>query len=269
MEKIKMLGTGAAMVTKCYNTCFALSKDNNEHFLVDTGGGNTILSNLEKLDISVDKIHHVFISHSHNDHITGIFWIIRAVSQSILDGNYQGDLHIYCSEDVESVIRTVSGLLLQKKFVKFIDDRIIFVPVTDCCRHVILGYDLAFFNIKSDKQIQYGFTMILECGKKLAFLGDEPYRDAIHDPVVDSDYLLHEAFCLHSDRDVFKPYEKFHATVKDACINASSLNVKNLILYHTVDNNLEDRRSSYLQEGRKYFSGNIIVPDDLDIIELV
>ncbi|HEX9026900.1 MAG TPA: MBL fold metallo-hydrolase, partial [Clostridium sp.] len=30
MEKINILGTGSAMVTKCYNTCFTLSKD-DEH----------------------------------------------------------------------------------------------------------------------------------------------------------------------------------------------------------------------------------------------
>ena len=47
MEKLRMLGTGSAMVTKCYNTCFTISNnEENEYFLVDAGGGNTILSNL-------------------------------------------------------------------------------------------------------------------------------------------------------------------------------------------------------------------------------
>ena len=41
--EIIMLGTGSAMVTKCYNTCFAL-RNRNEYFLVDAGGGNGILS---------------------------------------------------------------------------------------------------------------------------------------------------------------------------------------------------------------------------------
>lgn len=31
-----MLGTGNAMVTKCYNTCFAL-RNEEEYFLVDAG----------------------------------------------------------------------------------------------------------------------------------------------------------------------------------------------------------------------------------------
>lgn len=43
MEKIIILGTGNAAVTKCYNTCFAIQNE-DEYFLVDTGGGNGILT---------------------------------------------------------------------------------------------------------------------------------------------------------------------------------------------------------------------------------
>ena len=53
MELI-MLGTGSAMVTKCYNTCFALRRE-EEYFLVDAGGGNGILSQLEKAEIDYKR----------------------------------------------------------------------------------------------------------------------------------------------------------------------------------------------------------------------
>ncbi len=42
--QLTMLGTGNALVTECYNTCFVLS-EGQEHFLVDTGGGNRIILN--------------------------------------------------------------------------------------------------------------------------------------------------------------------------------------------------------------------------------
>lgn len=45
--KLIMLGTGNALVTKCYNTCFVF-ENQNQYFLVDGGGGNTLLSQLEK-----------------------------------------------------------------------------------------------------------------------------------------------------------------------------------------------------------------------------
>lgn len=39
MEKLNILGTGAAMTLDCYNTCFTLENNEGEHILVDTGGG--------------------------------------------------------------------------------------------------------------------------------------------------------------------------------------------------------------------------------------
>lgn len=63
-----ILGTGNATVTRCYNTCFALKRD-NEILLVDAGGGNGILSQLEKANIPLSDIHEIFVTHAHTDHI--------------------------------------------------------------------------------------------------------------------------------------------------------------------------------------------------------
>ena len=46
------------------------------------------------------------------------------------------------------------------------------------------------------------------------------------------------------------------------------LNVPNLILYHTEDDNIERRKALYTAEGRLYYKGNLYVPDDLECIEL-
>ena len=46
MRKLTMLGTGNAMVTKCYNTCFYVTLDDGALFLTDAGGGNGILRQL-------------------------------------------------------------------------------------------------------------------------------------------------------------------------------------------------------------------------------
>ena len=64
-----------------------------------------------------------------------------------------------------------------------------------------------------------------------------------------STWLLHEAFCLSSQSEIFHPYEKHHSTVKDACQLAEKLQVKNLILYHTEDQNILKRKELYSKEG--------------------
>ena len=79
--KLTMLGTGNALVTECYNTCFVLS-DEYGHFLVDGGGGNTVLSQLKKAGIDLMDVHEIFVTHKHVDHIMGIVWVIRIICQN-------------------------------------------------------------------------------------------------------------------------------------------------------------------------------------------
>ena len=54
----------------------------------------------------------------------------------------------------------------------------------------------------------------------------------------------------------------------DACETAQCLGVKNLILYHTEDKNLSRRKGLYIAEGKPWFSGNLYVPEDLEIFKL-
>lgn len=267
MEKLIVLGTGNAAVTKCYNTCFAI-QNNNEYFLVDAGGGNGILTQLERAGIKVKDIHHIFISHEHTDHVLGVVWMIRMIGTAMNKGEYDGELRIYCHEELVDTVETISRLTVAKKFFRFVGNRILLVPVKDKEVVHIMNYDVQFFDICSEKTKQYGFTTQLVNGKKFTFIGDEYYRECEYPYAKDADWFLHEAFCLYRDRDIFKPYEKYHATVKEACENATKLGVKNLILYHTEDTNLTERKANYSQEGREYFKGPLFVPDDLEVVEL-
>ena len=105
-------------------------------------------------------------------------------------------------------------------------------------------------------------------GEKLTCCGDEPYNECEKKYAENSKWLLHEAFCLYDQADVFRPYEKHHSTAKDASELAEQLGVKNLILYHTEDKNIARRKQLYTEEGRKYFHGSLYVPEDLEKIEL-
>ena len=73
---------------------------------------------------------------------------------------------------------------------------------------------------------------------------------------------------IYGHADIFHPYEKHHSTVKDACELAEQLHVKNLLLYHTEDRNLAKRKELYTEEGKRYYYGNLYVPDDLEKISL-
>ncbi len=264
-EELIILGTGNATVTKCYNTCFVL-KNENELFLVDTGGGNGILSQLEKAHLPLNQIHHIFISHEHTDHLLGIVWLIRMIATKMKQQTYQGNLTIYCHEELVDTIITITKLTIQQKFFNYIGNRILFCKVSDGITKEILGYGVTFFDINSSKAKQFGFVTNLHNGERLCFLGDEPYNPSEYIYANECDWLLHEAFCLYRDRDIYRPYEKHHATVKEACEVGSTLCAKNLILYHTEDKNIQNRKELYTEEGKAYYSGNLLIPNDLDII---
>ena len=267
MEKLYVFGTGNAAVTRCYNTCFAV-RDEGSFFMVDAGGGNGILRILNDMEVPLDAIHHIFVTHEHSDHILGIIWMVRMIGSRILAGKYQGNLHIYCHDQLTDTIAALCRLTLQGKICRLFGDRILLMPVTDGQTERILDYDVTFFDIHSTKARQFGFTMTLKNGKKFTCAGDEPYNPVCRPYVEGSSWLLHEAFCLYGDRDKYKPYEKHHSTVKDACELAAELNIPNLVLWHTEDDHLARRRETYTAEGRQYYSGNLYVPDDREILDL-
>jgi ribonuclease Z len=132
----------------------------------------------------------------------------------------------------------------------------------------IMDIETQFFDIGSKKQKQFGFRTTLPNGKTLVCLGDEPYKEATKQYAEKCDWLLSEAYCLYSDKDIFKPYEKYHSTALDAGKLAEELNVKNLVLYHTEDTNLMERKIRYTNEAKSAFSGEVFVPNDLDIIQI-
>lgn len=289
--KITMLGTGHAVVTKCYNTCFTI-EENGSHFLVDAGGGNSILRILEEKKISLLSIHDIFVSHAHTDHMLGVIWVLRLIGHMIMAGKYEGELNVYCHKELAHAVETICGFTLPGKVMEEFGRRIRFVAVEDRECHDILGRKVMFFDIHSKKEKQFGFVMNLsaieektiadvskqntcepnieeqniESEKRLVFCGDEPLNETVEELAQDAEWMMHEAFCLYEDREIFKPYEKHHSTAKDASELAERLHVKNLVLYHTEDSKLAMRKELYTAEGGRSFGGNLFVPDDGEVI---
>lgn len=278
MNKITMLGTGNATVTQIYNTCFVLATDTTR-LLVDAGGGNGILSQLKKVDFSISEVHHLFVTHAHTDHVLGVIWVIRMVAQC---KGYEGQLHVYGHDKVMRVIRTIIDMILAKKQLQKVEERVVFHLLEDGDAFEVGDMKLTCFDIHSTKEKQFGFRAELpvegvgsdgsrEVESKpmvLACLGDEPYNPLNRSYVEGADWMMCEAFCLYADRDTFKPYEKCHSTALDAGRLAAELGVKNLILYHTEEKTLSTRKESYTKEAAENFKGKIVVPDDLEEISL-
>ena len=268
-----MLGVGSALTFDHYNTCFVLSDENNS-LLVDAGGGNGVLSQLKRAGIAWQDIHQMFITHHHIDHFMGAVWMVRMVGYACQRNCYEGEFSVYGNADVIGLLESICRQLLNPGELEWIGKSIHLVAVHDGQGIELIGHQATVFDIHSPRLVQYGFVIdISSSGQQpgsryLACCGDEPFHEAAKPYVQGCEWMMHEAFCLHSEREIYKPYNIYHSTVKDACENAANLGVSNLLLYHTEEHTEPNRQALYLEEARRYFSGRIFVPGDLDVIDL-
>lgn len=262
--RLVILGTGNAMATRCYNTCFALCPPGGDILLVDAGGGNGIFRQMEAAALPYERVRHLYLTHGHTDHALGMIWVLRKITALMCAGRYEDDLHVHCHSDAAALLRTICTLMLPGKYTALFDQRVRFHIVADGEQADLLGMAITFFDIHSTKLRQFGFAARLPSGLRLACLGDEPFNPLCGRYVEGCGLLMSEAFCLYADRERFRPYEKHHSTALDAGRIAASLGAESLLLYHTEDETLATRRARYVAEAASVFPGRILVPDDLD-----
>lgn len=266
MDKIIMLGTGNGGTLDLYNTCFVIQNEKG-NFLVDTGGGIEIIKRLKQVGIDYKSLRHIFISHSHTDHILGIFWLFKKMSRNIMHGEINERITIYCNDVVCEAIKGVAKYILPAKLMDAIYSVVDFVVVNDGDTYNIYGNDYTFIDMHAKKDKLCGFECVLN-NKKLAFLGDETLDSSLYEKIRGFDYVMHEAFCLDEEENIFHAYEKNHSTTKSVAEVMNKLDVKNLILFHTEESHKDNRKELYTKEAQSYFNGNVIVPNDLEIIEI-
>lgn len=268
MEKIIVLGTGAGITINCYSLSAILENNKGEYWLIDTGSGNQILNQLVAKNIDISNIHDIFISHRHMDHLWGIIPLLRYIMQQYRKGDYEGIVNIYCEEEIKKIVDMFIKAIFHHNHENLYKQIVKYHLCEDGKKINIIGYEVEAINTESIECTQYGFKTTLNSGKTLAFLGDVPCSKNVYTRIKNSDWVLHEAMCLESQKDKVKPYEKNHSTVKDVATIMETLNIKNLLLWHCIDDDIEMRKKLFTKEAQEYFSGNVYVPDDLDEIEL-
>lgn len=258
MRRLLFLGTGHGMpiASSCSSI---LVEDDENNLLLDAGGGHDLLVNFNKAKYKPTMIRNIFITHYDSDHILGIIPLVRAFHRWAPPQRR----NIFCSPEVKRAIDSLFQYVAKKHYIP-VKEYLNFRVIKNNEVHNISGWEITFFDVKSDKSPQMGCRIKFPDGVKLAFLGDEPLRNHYLDIVKDCDVLIHNAFCLHQQQGLFRPHEKNHSTVREAAINATKINTKKLVLFHLEDKTLKTRKKEYLKEAQAHFSGDIFVPQDLD-----
>lgn len=266
-ERLVMLGTGHATVTRCYNACFLLSAPGC-NLLVDTGGGNGILRQLEDAQIAIPGIDAIFITHAHTDHVLGAVWVLRMIGELVANGAYNRRCSLFGNIQTLDLIYSILYKSLSIAMCRDIMTVVDFIETEDGKTYQLTDtLTIRTFDLHTACP-QIGFRTTLPSGISLACCGDAPLSHISPDDIRNTDWIIAEAFCLESDREKFSPEKISHGTVKETARAAQMLNVSNLVLYHTEDVNLQTRKTRYTEEASQVFQGNTYVPDDLDTIYL-
>ena len=102
-------------------------------------------------------------------------------------------------------------------------------------------------------------------GRKVVYTGDtRPNSQDWKDWGVDADLLIHDA--TYDDSEKERAKEVFHSTAGEAGEVATAIGVHRLALVH--GSSRYTRMASHIQDAQNTFSGEVIAPCDLDMLEL-
>ena len=111
---LTVLGSSSALPTSKRFPTAQVLKVHERFFLIDCGEGTQIQLRRYKLPIS--RIHHIFISHLHGDHVFGLFGLLS--SMNLLGRNTDLTIHAHASmEDIVRYFISVFGTDLQYRIV--------------------------------------------------------------------------------------------------------------------------------------------------------
>lgn len=257
------------MVTEYYNTCFVLRGRDGSLFLTDGGGGGGIMAQFRRAGLDWRDLKGMFVTHCHCDHLLGAVWAVRKLASMLLRKEREDGMSIYALPEVAENLRTICSLTLGPKENSVIAGRCASKP---CATEKHIPWPGArspsLISIRSRPRNSV-FPPAWRPENRFVCLGDEPFDKRCAPYAQGADWLAGEAYCLDSMRGIFQPEKIRHSTVKETAENAERLGAKNLILWHTEDRATFGRRKElFTREARQYYSGNVVVPDDLESIAL-
>ena len=102
--KIQILGCGSALPTTMHNPSSQLVDVNGKLFMIDCGEGTQL--QMRKMGVRIGKLHSIFISHMHGDHVFGLPGLISTLG---LLGR-TAELTIYAHQEMEQFLNSILNL---------------------------------------------------------------------------------------------------------------------------------------------------------------
>jgi ribonuclease Z len=260
MAKLIILGASASQTALHETTSFVVDTGDCK-ILIDAGPG--VVRQLYRAGFSTTEIDLVIITHCHGDHTLGFPYFIWANSAEKLQGKnrvgiipiialpevYKGILDMYTicypsGKPSFSIENWEASFETQSKF-NFKDVSVTTTPVNHAVPTIGVRLD-------------FGST-------KIMFSSDTIYDIRVVELAKGCQVLIHEAM-MTEDMEAMASRTK-HSMASEAGKAARDASVESLIMCHILSQYFE-KEELLINEARKYFKGKIIIPKELEEIEL-
>ncbi|MHA1410080.1 MAG: ribonuclease Z [Candidatus Odinarchaeia archaeon] len=293
------LGTSGGMPTVNRSGPAIALRINGRIILFDCGEGTQV--QMQKLPLSISKIHTILITHLHGDHIGGLPGILMTLGLF----NRKNPLLIIGPKGIKDFLKCLSetaklGIIYpirikeiekEREEIEFRDYKIIAVKAI---HNEVYAYSYIlvekerpgrFYPEKAlDKgvpegelwsRLQRGETIVLDGatvtpqevlgpkrrGRKVVYTGDSRPNPNLVELAKDADVLIHES--TFNDEHQDKAFDYGHSTAAEAAEFAVKVNAKKLILFHISPRYTDTKEM--LKRAKEIFKNTIIAKDLLKI----
>jgi ribonuclease Z len=256
--RVIFLGTGEAYAHKRNNTSILV--EGKEHLLLDCGF--TTSSALGRYNGDKNFIDYVFISHFHGDHVAGIPLLCMKWRQ---EGRSR-PLTILGGKNIEPYFYQLFEMLF-KGFSNKCTFPIQIIEVFPGHEITLGSFRLGFTNGKhltGETEVEDIAIRVTYDEKAIVYSGDTVYSRNVEKLANGCDLLIHEAYMTAGS-----PYHamKSHCSPLEAGKTAKGADVKKLALIH-IHREYSEKTLELISEASQEFKGDIVVPEDMDIIEI-
>lgn len=299
--RLVVLGTSCSNPTVERNlTAVALQFEGN-WLLFDCPEGTQ--RQMMKAGVSYMRVHSIFLSHFHADHVLGLPGLMATMAMHERDA----PLNVFGPKGTKKEVEKVMDLALMRKNFEIRVKEVSSGPVLEGEKFSVSSVPLkhgvkclGFVFKERDKEGTFQREKALKLGipegplwsklqkgqkvkikgkefrpgqvmdydkgrkgKKVSIVMDTLPSDSYFDAVQESDVLVHEAAFL--EKHITRAKETKHSTAKQAAWVAEQTNAKKLVLVHISPRYKKNKDIE--NEARQEF-GNVIVPKDLEEIEI-
>ena len=260
--KLIMLGNCATLTAIHSTTSFAIEND-GRYLLVDCGP--SVVSQLMKAKIPLDKISHIIITHCHGDHSGGYPYLVFSINlaRMMSKNNSIEKIEVVA---MKSVYDGISCSLHSQYPIEHLEEQLINSHIIPDGEEAIIDAIGLSINLFPTYHIvpSVGMT-IRSAGKSICYTCDSLYDERLIHYAIDCNVLIHEAFCCEKSADIAK--HSGHATAKEAGIFANKANAGKLILCHSLAFELQNPQN-LISEASEAYKGTILIPTELDTFEI-